>query len=199
MSFIKITNIRKRFDKKLVIKKLSLTFESGQVYFIEGPSGCGKTTLLNLIAGIEKTDFGQIFLNHLSLGYLPQNFQLMNELSVIENIALPLWIKGASQTDAFARAHALLKKMEMSALKTHNIRTLSGGEKQRVAFARALITNPDVLLLDEPFNQLDHKNLKKVFSLFKNWFDKSKICIWVRHDKKNAPLFSRALSQIIKL
>jgi len=196
---MRLINIQKNYGKKSILKKNSYVFSPGLVYFIEGPSGAGKTTLLNLIAGVEKLDSGKIFLNHLSIGYLPQNFQLMNELSVIENVGLPCLIAGQNKRIVLIKAQKLLKSLGLSSKLNDSVRILSGGEKQRVAFARALITDPDVLLLDEPFNQLDSKNLKKVLALFKNWFNESKICIWVRHDKKNAPLFSRALSKIIKL
>jgi ABC-type lipoprotein export system ATPase subunit len=196
---MKLLNIKKYYGPQMVFKNFSYVFELGNIYFIEGPSGTGKTTLLNLITEIEKPDSGKIILNNLSLGYLPQNFQLIGELSVIENIALPLWIKGTSPSNAFARAQTLLKKVGLSALRAHNIRTLSGGEKQRVAFARALITNPDVLLLDEPFNQLDKENFKKVLELFKNWFDETKICIWVRHDQKKLPTLNKIKQTLIRL
>lgn len=195
-----LINIQKAYGQKKILKNFSYEFENGKIYFIEGPSGTGKTTLLNIMAGTEKADSGRLFIKaNMQIGYLPQNFQLMNEFSVIENLAMPLLIDGVPAAQAFGEARTWLRKVKCEKLATHSARLLSGGEKQRLAFARALIRNPDILLLDEPFNQLDKKNLKMVLELFKNWFDETKICIWVRHDKKNAPLFKTAPSKTIKI
>jgi len=196
---MKLINIKKSYGSQNVFKNFSYAFEFGNIYFIEGPSGAGKTTLLNLITEIEKPDSGKIILSDLSIGYLPQNFQLMNELSVIENMLLPCLIKGENRKTTTLRAQKLLKELGLSKLESQSTRLLSGGEKQRVAFGRALMTNPDVLLLDEPFNQLDKENLKKVLELFKNWFDKSKICLWVRHDQKKLSALKKIKQNLIRL
>jgi ABC-type lipoprotein export system ATPase subunit len=196
---MKLLNIKKYYGPQMVFKNFSYVFELGNIYFIEGPSGTGKTTLLNLITEIEKPDSGKIILNNLSLGYLPQNFQLMNELCVIENMILPCLIKGENKKITNLRAQKLLKQLGLTKLAKQSTRLLSGGEKQRLAFGRALMTNPDVLLLDEPFNQLDSENLKKVLTLFKNWFDKTKICLWVRHDQKKLPALKKLKQVLIRL
>jgi ABC-type lipoprotein export system ATPase subunit len=196
---MKLMNLKKSYGPQSVFKNFSYAFEFGNIYFIEGPSGAGKTTLLNLITGAENLDAGKIILNDLSLSYLPQNFQLMNELSVIENICLPCLIKGENKKIINLRAQKLLKELGLNKLAKQSTRLLSGGEKQRLAFGRALMTSPDVLLLDEPFNQLDSQNLKKVLKLFKNWFDESKICIWVRHDQKKLPALNKIKQVLIRL
>lgn len=196
---MKLLNIKKSYGSLHVLKNFSYSFEFGHLYFLEGPSGAGKTTLLNLISGIEKLDSGKIILNSLKTGYLPQNFQLMNELSVIENMILPCLINGENKKITNLRAQKLLKQLGLSKMASQSTRLLSGGEKQRVAFGRALMTNPDVLLLDEPFNQLDNTNLKKVLELFKNWFDDAKICLWVRHDQKKLPALNKIKQKLIRL
>jgi ABC-type Mn2+/Zn2+ transport system ATPase subunit len=108
-------------------------------------------------------------------------------------------IRGENKKITYLKAQKLLKELGLSKLASQSTRLLSGGEKQRVAFGRALMTNPDVLLLDEPFNQLDSKNLKKVLKLFKNWFDETKICLWVRHDQKKLPALKKIKQNLIRL
>jgi NitT/TauT family transport system ATP-binding protein len=145
-----------------VIGDLSLTLEAGQIISIVGPSGCGKTTLLNVLSGLIEPSGGRIRWYGEGLkgvpdrvGYMLQKDLLFPWRTAIANVMLGLELKGVSQAEARRRAQATLDQLGLAGFETHYPSTLSGGMRQRVALARTLVTEPEVLLLDEPFASLD--------------------------------------------
>jgi lipoprotein-releasing system ATP-binding protein len=164
-----------------IIKKLNLNINEGDHTAIVGVSGSGKSTLLHLIAGLEKASSGQIeildqdisFLNQDELGVLRNTYlgfvyqfhHLLSDFNAIENVAIPLLIRRYAYKQAFKEAEALLKKIGLSKRLTHKPSEMSGGERQRVAIARSLITKPKCILADEPTGNLDGKTAHFVFDL----------------------------------
>ncbi|MEY4920618.1 MAG: outer rane-specific lipoprotein transporter subunit [Pseudomonadota bacterium] len=164
-----------------IIKKLNLNINEGDHTAIIGVSGSGKSTLLHLMAGLEKASSGQIeildqdisFLNqdelgilrNTHLGFVYQFHHLLSDFNAIENVAIPLLIRRYACKQAFKEAEALLKKIGLSKRLTHKPSEMSGGERQRVAIARSLITKPKCILADEPTGNLDGKTAHFVFDL----------------------------------
>jgi len=164
-----------------IIKKLNLNINEGDHTAIIGVSGSGKSTLLHLMAGLEKASSGQIeildqdisFLNQDELGVLRNTYlgfvyqfhHLLSDFNAIENVAIPLLIRRYAYKQAFKEAEALLKKIGLSKRLTHKPSEMSGGERQRVAIARSLITKPKCILADEPTGNLDGKTAHFVFDL----------------------------------
>ena len=171
---IDIKNITKSFGSLQVLKGIDLHIDKGEIVSIVGPSGAGKTTLLQIIGTLDKPDTGTVIVdgievnglstNKLSrfrnehLGFVFQFHQLLPEFTAIENIMIPAYIAGKKQSDARERAEELLQFMGLESRAKHKPNELSGGEKQRVAVARALMNNPAVILADEPSGSLDTKN-----------------------------------------
>ena len=163
---ITIENIRKSFGALEVLKGISLHIEKGEVVSIVGPSGAGKTTLLQIIGTLDKPDAGHVVVDGIDtgqlsskklsdfrnrhLGFVFQFHQLLPEFTALENIMIPAYIAGVSQKEARERAKELLAFMGLSDRASHKPSELSGGEKQRVAVARALVNHPAVILADEP-------------------------------------------------
>ncbi|GIM20686.1 lipoprotein ABC transporter ATP-binding protein LolD [Leptospira borgpetersenii] len=154
---------------------------SSSVITLMGPSGSGKSTFLNILSGIDKPDFGEVFVNGKSLhlmnekeltkyrreetGIVFQFFHLLSYLNALENVAVPLYISGISKTQARNAAEEALEKVGLSSRKFHKPDELSGGEQQRVAIARALCKRPSLILADEPTGNLDTKNAENVIQL----------------------------------
>ena len=171
---IDIRNITKSFGSLQVLKGIDLHIDKGEVVSIVGPSGAGKTTLLQIIGTLDRPDSGEVIVdgidtNQLStkklsdfrnrhLGFVFQFHQLLPEFTAIENIMIPAYIAGMSRRQAKKRAEELLDFMNLRDRASHKPNELSGGEKQRVAVARALVNNPAVILADEPSGSLDTKN-----------------------------------------
>ena len=171
---IDIKNITKSFGQLQVLKGIDLHVDKGEVVSIVGPSGAGKTTLLQIIGTLDRADSGTISIdgtdvaslkgNALSrfrnekIGFVFQFHQLLPEFSAIENVMIPAFIAGKGKKEAKTRAMELLDFMGLSDRATHKPAELSGGEKQRVAVARALMNHPAVILADEPSGSLDSKN-----------------------------------------
>ncbi|AXX15410.1 MULTISPECIES: ABC transporter ATP-binding protein [Leptospira] len=182
---IRISNLRKSYQSgKLqteVLKGLELDIPSSSVITLMGPSGSGKSTFLNILSGIDKPDFGEVFVNGKSLhlmnekeltkyrreetGIVFQFFHLLSYLNALENVAVPLYISGISKTQARNAAEEALEKVGLSSRKFHKPDELSGGEQQRVAIARALCKRPSLILADEPTGNLDTKNAENVIQL----------------------------------
>lgn len=182
---IRISNLRKSYQNgKLqteVLKGLELDIPSSSVITLMGPSGSGKSTFLNILSGIDKPDFGEVFVNGKSLhlmnekeltkyrreetGIVFQFFHLLSYLNALENVAVPLYISGISKTQARNAAEEALEKVGLSSRKFHKPDELSGGEQQRVAIARALCKRPSLILADEPTGNLDTKNAENVIQL----------------------------------
>ena len=196
--------------KTPVLETLNLSISQGESIAILGQSGCGKSTLLNLLGGMSQPSAGQVLLsgNNLSelsedqitnlraqhLGFVFQFHHLLKDFSALDNVAMPLLIRGDNKQTALISAKALLSKVGLKGRLDHRPAELSGGERQRVAIARALITQPSCLLADEPTGNLDAKNAADVLSLMieLNQAQNSAL-VMVTHDDKIAQQMQRVL------
>ena len=185
---IDIKNITKSFGSLQVLKGIDLHINKGEVVSIVGPSGAGKTTLLQIIGTLDKPDAGTICIDGIDvsslstrklsdfrnqhIGFVFQFHQLLPEFTALENIMIPAYIAGKSNSEAKQRALELLAFMGLSDRAHHKPAELSGGEKQRVAVARALVNKPAVILADEPSGSLDSKNNAELHQLFFDLPDK---------------------------
>lgn len=207
---IEIKGITKSFGSLQVLKNIDLCIEKGEIVSIVGPSGAGKTTLLQILGTLDKPDSGSVVVdgietnklsaNKLSefrnkhLGFVFQFHQLLPEFTAIENIMIPAYIAGMKPKEARNRAEELLEFMGLSDRAMHKPNELSGGEKQRVAVARALMNNPAVILADEPSGSLDTKNKEELHKLFFELRDKfGQTFVIVTHDETLATLTDRTI------
>ena len=179
---IQARGIRKRFDKLEILKGIDLTIDAGEIAAIVGPSGAGKTTLLQIIGTLDKPDSGTLLiegiepfrLNEKQMadfrnrhnGFVFQFHQLLPEFTALENVMIPALIARQPTSAAEKRAKELLDFLKLSDRMTHKPAELSGGEKQRVAVARALVNRPSVILADEPSGSLDTQNKEELHALF---------------------------------
>ena len=207
---IEIKDIKKSFGSLQVLKGIDLNIQKGEVVSIVGPSGAGKTTLLQIIGTLDRPDSGSVYVDSVDvtqlsqkklsdfrnhhIGFVFQFHQLLPEFTAIENIMIPAYIAGVSTKDARKRAEELLQFMGLSDRAKHKPNELSGGEKQRVAVARALINNPDVILADEPSGSLDSKNKEELHQLFFDLRDKfGQTFVIVTHDEQLASITDRTI------
>ena len=207
---IRIENITKSFGSLQVLKGIDLHIAKGEVVSIVGPSGAGKTTLLQIIGTLDRPDSGMVCVDSIDttslsqrqlsdfrnrhLGFVFQFHQLLPEFTAIENIMIPAYIAGVSQKQAKARAEELLQFMGLADRASHKPAELSGGEKQRVAVARALVNNPAVILADEPSGSLDTKNKQELHQLFFDLRDKyGQTFVIVTHDEQLATITDRTI------
>lgn len=207
---IEIKGVTKNFGSLQVLKGIDLCIERGEIVSIVGPSGAGKTTLLQILGTLDKPDSGSVVVdgietstlstNKLSefrnthLGFVFQFHQLLPEFTAIENIMIPAYIAGMKPKETRNRAEELLEFMRLSDRATHKPNELSGGEKQRVAVARALMNNPAVILADEPSGSLDSKNKEELHKLFFELRDKfGQTFVIVTHDETLATLTDRTI------
>ena len=207
---IDIKNITKSFGNLQVLKDINLHINKGEVVSIVGPSGAGKTTLLQIIGTLDKPDSGTICLdgidvNKLStrklsdfrnqhIGFVFQFHQLLPEFTALENVMIPAYIADKSNREAKQRALELLEFMGLSDRANHKPAELSGGEKQRVAVARALVNKPAVILADEPSGSLDSKNKAELHQLFFDLRDKfGQTFVIVTHDEGLAAITDRTI------
>ena len=203
-------NITKSFGSLQVLKGIDLHIDKGEVVSIVGPSGAGKTTLLQIIGTLDRPDSGRVCVDatdvttlsqkqlsdfrNRHLGFVFQFHQLLPEFTAIENIMIPAYIAGVSQKQAKTRAEELLQFMGLSDRAAHKPAELSGGEKQRVAVARALVNNPAVILADEPSGSLDTKNKQELHQLFFDLRDKyGQTFVIVTHDEQLATITDRTI------
>ena len=203
-------NITKSFGSLKVLKGIDLHIDKGEVVSIVGPSGAGKTTLLQIIGTLDKPDSGTVKVDGIDtttlsrkeladfrnrhLGFVFQFHQLLPEFTAIENILIPAYIAKTSQKEARQRATELLKFMGLADRATHKPAELSGGEKQRVAVARALMNNPAVILADEPSGSLDTKNKTELHQLFFDLRDQfGQTFVIVTHDEHLATITDRTI------
>lgn len=179
---IEIQNIHKSFGRLEVLKGIDARIGKGEIVAIVGASGAGKTTLLQIVGTLEKPDSGQILFDGASafdlrekelsafrnrhIGFIYQFHQLLPEFTALENVMLPALIARTGRSEAHRRAAELLDYLGLSDRASHKPAQLSGGEKQRVAVARALINRPDVVLADEPSGSLDSQNKTELHNLF---------------------------------
>lgn len=207
---IEIKGVTKSFGSLQVLKGIDLCIEKGEIVSIVGPSGAGKTTLLQILGTLDKPDNGSVVVdgietstlstNKLSefrnkhLGFVFQFHQLLPEFTAIENIMIPAYIAGMKNKEARSPAEELLEFMGLSNRANHKPNELSGGEKQRVAVARALMNNPAVILADEPSGSLDSKNKEELHKLFFDLRDKfGQTFVIVTHDETLATLTDRTI------
>ena len=210
---IKIENITKSFGSLQVLKGVNLEISKGEVVSIVGPSGAGKTTLLQLIGALDTPDGGAIYFggenlckmssNRLAafrnthIGFVFQFHQLLPEFTALENIMIPALIAGKGRAEAARRATELLQLMGLSARADHKPSQMSGGENQRIAVARALVHNPDVILADEPSGSLDSHNKEELHKLFFDLRDRfGQTFIIVTHDEKLAQITDRTIRMV---
>ena len=201
-NFIKIKNISKKYEKNKTIKVLddiTFNFESGKIYSIVGPSGSGKSTLLNLLSLIDTPTSGSIEINNNKIKFenivkndafrakkisiIYQDKNLLSDFTAIENVYLPNLLLSNDKNSSINIAKKIIKNVGLSSRLNHYPSELSGGENQRIAIARALINNPEIILADEPTGSLDFENAKQIFKLLLNLKNKKRIIIYATHNR----------------
>ena len=199
---IKIKNLTKKYDKNKSIKVLndiSFNFEPGKTYSIMGPSGSGKSTLLNLLSLIDNPTTGSIeissdkiksnnkvendLIRAKKIGIIYQDKNLLSDFTALENVYLPNLLVSKEKQKSVDLAKKLIKNVGMSSRINHFPNELSGGENQRIAIARALINDPDIILADEPTGSLDSDNAKLIFKILFNLKKKNRIIIFATHNR----------------
>ncbi len=194
---IKLENISKAYDGELVIEGLDMWVKKREFLTLLGPSGCGKTTILRMIAGFEMATSGDIYFEENRINDIPANerkvntvfqkYALFPHLNVYENIAFGLRIKKLSEEEISKKVAKMLKLVDLENFASRKVDSLSGGQQQRIAIARALVNEPDVLLLDEPLGALDLKLRKEMqFELKEMQQDLGITFIYVTHDQEEA-------------
>jgi ABC-type lipoprotein export system ATPase subunit len=201
-NLITLSNIDKSFNnfKKIkVLKKISYKFKKGKIYSLMGPSGSGKSTLLNLISLIDRPNSGTIsidkkiisfddsnnndILRAKRIGIIYQQDNLLPDFTALENVYLASLAAGNDKEISIIKAKILLKKIKLLNRSDHYPSQLSGGEKQRVSIARALINDPQIILADEPTGSLDLKTAKDIFKILKNQINSNRLIIFATHNR----------------
>ena len=201
-NLIQLSNINKSFlslKRINVLKKISYKFKSGKIYSLMGPSGSGKSTLLNLLSLIDRPSSGSIIIDNKKIdpnnsqkndllrankiGIIYQQDNLLSDFTAIENLTLASLASGKNKEDALNISKIMLKKVGLAKRLNHYPSQLSGGEKQRVSIARALINNPQIILADEPTGSLDIETAKGIFELLKNQIKPDRIIIFATHNR----------------
>ena len=202
-NLIQLSNLSKIFisqKKRLnVLRKINYKFEKGKIYSLMGPSGSGKSTLLNLLSLIDRPTSGSILVDNKKIdfenskkndllrakkiGIIYQQDNLLSDFTAIENIYLASLASGNSKENAIVKSKNLLRKVGLSSRSSHYPSQLSGGEKQRVSIARALVNNPQIILADEPTGSLDLDTAKSVFELLKKQINTNRIIIFATHNR----------------
>jgi len=203
-------NIYKRYGSLDVLRGVNLEISKGEVVAIVGPSGCGKSTLLHILGSLDKADMGEIVINNKALsllsgnklaafrnkhiGFVFQFHHLLPEFTALENVCIPGWLAGRNKNEVKEKAEGLLKILGLVNRNENKPNQLSGGEQQRVAVARALINNPDIVFADEPTGNLDSTNAQELHELF---FDLRKqfnqTFLIVTHNEELSQLSDRVL------
>ena len=201
-NLIKISKLNKSFEgiKKInVLKSISYNFKKGKIYSLMGPSGSGKSTLLNLLSLIDRPTSGSITFENKKINYndtnkndvlrankigiIYQQDNLLPDFTSLENIYLAALAGGNDEKVAVNKAKNLLKKVGLTNRSDHYPSQLSGGEKQRISIARAVVNNPQVILADEPTGSLDLQTAKEIFKLLKNQINKERLIIFATHNR----------------
>jgi lipoprotein-releasing system ATP-binding protein len=203
-------NIYKRYGTIEVLKGVDIEIKKGEIASIVGPSGSGKSTLLHILGTLDKADMGEVSMNgaimnllqgkklaafrNKHIGFVFQFHHLLPEFTALENVCIPGWLAGRKKNEVKEKAEALLKMLGLSQRMENKPNELSGGEQQRVAVARALINNPDIVFADEPTGNLDSANAKELHQLFfdlRNKFNQTFLI--VTHNEELAKLSDRVL------
>ena len=212
---IKIINLTKIFRTESVqttaLNEVSLEISQGEFVAIMGPSGCGKSTLLNMIGLLDNPTSGELWfmdqevsrysendrtdLRNGNLGFVFQSFNLIDELTVFENVELPLLYAGVSTRERVKRVNEALERIQIAHRTEHYPQQLSGGQQQRVAIARAIVTNPRIILADEPTGNLDSTTGNEVMNLLKELNHDGATVVMVTHSEENA----REAERIIRM
>ena len=201
-NLIQLSNLNKIFvnEKKVnVLKKINYKFKKGKIYSIMGPSGSGKSTLLNLLSLIDRPTSGSITIenNYINfrdskkndllrakkIGIIYQQNNLLSDFTAIENIYLASLAAGNSKETSMVKSKILLRKVGLTSRSNHYPSQLSGGEKQRVSIARALINDPQIILADEPTGSLDLETAKTVFEILKKQINPGRLIIFATHNR----------------
>ena len=207
---IEVKNIHKSFGTLEVLKGVDLTVERGEIVSIIGKSGAGKTTLLQIIGTLDHPDSGSVIIDGVDvfalkekeladfrnrhIGFIFQFHQLLPEFNTLENVMMPAMIARMDEKEAEQRAVQLLTELGMAERLTHKPNQLSGGEKQRVAAARAMMMSPNVILADEPSGSLDENNKKELHKLLIQMREQyGQTIIIVTHDKELAEISDRVI------
>ena len=207
---INVKDIHKSFGSLEVLKGVNLEIQKGEIVSIIGKSGAGKTTLLQIIGTLDKANSGKVEINGVDvsglsekelaefrnkhIGFIFQFHQLLPEFNALENVMMPAMIGRMDWKEAEKRATQLLTDLGLGERLTHKPNELSGGEKQRVAAARALMMKPDVILADEPSGSLDEENKRELHKLLKQMQDQyNQTIVIVTHDKELAEISDRVI------
>ena len=201
-NIITLKKISKSFsnNKKIsVLKKISYSFSKGKIYSIMGPSGSGKSTLLNILSMIDKPTLGSLSISNKEInfhetvkndttrankiGIIYQQNNLLPDFTALENVYLASLAMNNNKKKSIEKAKIIIKKMGLSSREDHYPSELSGGEMQRIAIARALINEPDILLADEPTGSLDQSTAKEVFKILTNLKNKTRLIIYATHNR----------------
>ncbi len=201
-SLISLKNISKTFlnDKKIpVLKKINYSFLRGKVYSLMGPSGSGKSTLLNILSMIDKPSKGLLLIDNKEInfsntsindkirskkiGIVYQQNNLLPDFTALENVYLSSLALNDNKNKSIEKAKIIINKMGLSSREGHYPSELSGGEMQRIAIARALVNEPDILLADEPTGSLDQSTAKEVFKVLRNLKTKNRLIIYATHNR----------------
>lgn len=207
---MQVEEVHKSFGRLEILKGVSLELRRGEILAIVGASGAGKTTLLQIIGTLDSPDRGEVIISgermsalsgdrraafrNKHLGFVFQSHQLMPEFSAEENVAIPAMIGGLSKREALERARELLRSLSLGDRLDHRPAELSGGEKQRVAVARAIINHPEIVLADEPTGALDTTRKRELLELFRQLREEEGLSfIVVTHDRETAEVADRSL------
>lgn len=213
---IKIKNLEKIYRTEevetIALNKLSMEVKEGEFVAVMGPSGCGKSTLLNILGLLDDSDSGSFVFNGVevtqfnerkraemrkhNIGFVFQSFNLIDELTVYENVELPLIYTGVKTADRKAKVEAVLDKMKIMHRRNHFPQQLSGGQQQRVAVARAVVNNPKLILADEPTGNLDSSNGNEVMELLTDLNEQGTTIIMVTHSEHDAKFSHRIIRML---
>ena len=205
---LEATNIEKYYDKLHVLKGVDISIGKGEIVSIVGSSGAGKSTLLHILGTLDAPGKGEVVLNgkridklsgkalakfrNAHIGFIFQYHHLLPEFTALENVCIPGWIAGAKRKDTEQKAIELLKSLGLGERMQNKPHQLSGGEQQRVAVARALINNPDIVMADEPTGNLDSENGRELHKLFIELRDKfQQSFLIVTHNEELAQMSDR--------
>ena len=212
-TIIQLRDIHKSYGELKVLKGIDLELRKGEIISLTGPSGAGKSTLMHIIGTLDKPDVGDVKYHEVeilkfndkmlsefrnkNIGFIFQFHHLLQEFTALENVCIPAYIAGKSKKETEARAMQLLEMLSLGSRAEHKPSELSGGEQQRVAVARSLINNPEIILADEPSGNLDSENAFELHKLFFELRDSLGIaCVIVTHNEEFAKMADRQFKMI---